>query len=219
MTSTYLADKKIMKRFIWRQTYPEGETIVLANGAEGPLWVTITPLGDDPRIGIELEIESNEPDAVDLRVIYEYYRSKDMTWEEWDKNIKHEIIAVKYEKLLRAGQDHALVVSECSGHIPQVRREVKPRITVDAGAGIIWVDDAKIVGLDYEDCLIVKVLVEAKGNWVSSNEMRQSEPHLAPVKRIDRKIDRLQANSNVNVIGNLIERSPKGYRITPSMFV
>src|SRR5580704_17152330 len=93
-------DRAIMERFIWRKTYPAGDTIIWANGGDGPMVVSETPFGDDPLTGIDVEIVANEPDAVTLRDVYNYYRCQDTTWEEWSGKIRAENVERRYAELL-----------------------------------------------------------------------------------------------------------------------
>ena len=46
----YRADKAIMERFVWEQVFPEGASIILANGGDGPLCADVIPLGDGARV-------------------------------------------------------------------------------------------------------------------------------------------------------------------------
>lgn len=216
MNTMYAADRDIMKRAIWRKTYPNGETIVLANGEDGPLLVRITPVGNDPRSGIDVEIATNEPDAVTLKEIYEYYRRQDVTWEEWSTKIKNETLVKQHQQLVSEVKGVVQCFAKYSDHVPQIASAKKPRITVDEGSGTIEVDGTIFSGIDYHDCLIVKGLVNAKGNWLSRSEMQTNETQLKCLARIDRRIDYIQENHKA--IGNLIERQTKGYRILPHMF-
>lgn len=217
MTNTMLAaDRETMKRFIWRKTYPAGDSFIWANGGDGPIGVFVTPIGDDPRTGIDIDIATNEPDAVRLRDVYDYYRTQDMIWEEWSRNIMAEVIERRHAELLADVRDVLQRLAKYAGEAPQSISVRKPRISVDTVGGTIVVDDTTFSGIDCESCLIVKVLVEARGNWVSRREMQESEPHLQLVARIDRKIDYLQENHKA--VGGLIERQSKGFRIRPQMF-
>lgn len=216
MKSMLAADRETMKRFIWRRTYPDGDAFLWANGGDGPIGVFVTPIGDDPRTGIDIDIATNEPNAVRLRDVYDYYRTQDVTWEEWSRHIMAEVIERRHAELLADVRDVVQRLAKYAADAPQVVSVRKPRIFVDAVGGIIVVDDTTFSGIDYESCLIVKVLVEAKGNWVSRREMQESEPNLQLVARIDRKIDHLTENHKA--VGGLIERKSKGFRIRPQMF-
>ncbi len=99
-------DIDIMKRFIWNCIYPDEVTIELfsAGDGEGPVWVHIIPLGDDPRLGeADVEITTNQPEYVTLEVVYDNYRRKDMTWAEWNKEIQHVTITSRYNDLVARG--------------------------------------------------------------------------------------------------------------------
>ena len=210
------ADRDTMKRFIWRKTYPAGDAFILANGGDGPIGVFVTPVGDDPRTGIDIDIATNQPDAVTLKDVYDYYRNQDMTWEEWSRNIMAEVVERRHAELLADVRDVLQRLAKYAEDAPQAVSVRKPRISVDAAGGTVMVDDTTFSGIDYESCLIVKVLVEARGNWVSRREMQQVEPYLKDVARIDRKIDHIQENHKA--VGGLIERQSKGFRIGPQMF-
>lgn len=216
MNKLVKSDIYIMKRMIWRKTYPDGDTIVLAKGGDGPLWVSITPYGVDPRIGIDIDLVSNEPDAVSLKDIYDYYRAQDMTRQEWKRTIRAKAFETKYTNLLTDVKGVLQGLSMYLTDIPPKLSIRKDRIWVDATNGTVVVDETRFSGIDYESCLILKVIVGAGGNWVSRSEMQKSEPHLLDVGRIDRKINHLQDNHKA--VGSLIERSRKGFRIDPNMF-
>lgn len=248
MKAMQSVDRDIMKRFIWRKTYPAGDTFTWANGGDGPIVVSVTPIGDDPRTGIDIEIavallpqgrrssgQTSRPAsrdcvsssaspfgdddlclAVTLKDVYDYYRTQDMTWEEWSRYIRADVFGRRYAELLGDVKDVSQILAKYSGGVSEVVVKSQPRISVDAGSGAVVVDDSMFSGIDYESCLIVKVLVEASGNWVSRREMQESEPQLQLVARIDRKIDHIQENHKA--VGGLIERQSKGFRIRPQMF-
>lgn len=91
------------------------------------------------------------------------------------------------------------------------------RIEVDVKERTVAIDGTTYAVSDYHDCLILDVLVKAKGNRMSRVEIQQAEPKLRNKGRIDRRIGKLQAT--YPRFGQLIESNTKGYRICPSMFV
>jgi hypothetical protein len=96
----YEIDQYIMKRFIWKRIPPDGETIILAAGGDGVVTAHITPLGDDPKVWIDIEFCSNDPEWVTLKMIYDYYRREDMTWADWKQNLQNERAASRYKELV-----------------------------------------------------------------------------------------------------------------------
>lgn len=95
-----LADNRRMERFVCERIRPDDRTrIVLADGPYGPAWVDLTPHCDDG--GFDLVIESNEPDAFGLRDVYEYFRRKEMTGLEWEREIHGEMNHWKVHDLER----------------------------------------------------------------------------------------------------------------------
>jgi hypothetical protein len=209
-------DMQIMKRFIWRCIFPDEVMVVLAQGGdgEGPVTAHLTPLGDDPRMGIDVELHSNLPEYVTLREVYDYYRAQDMTHAEWKRNLMGELAAMRYKALAaEVGQ----LAAKHSGMSAPCPARKNARIVVDAPAGTIEVDERIFGGIDYHDCLIVKALVKARGNWMSRAEMQEEEPQLQAEDRLDRRINR-KIKQNHKLIGDLIETSNKGYRIKPFMF-
>jgi hypothetical protein len=86
-----LADDLRMMRFIGERIRPDTLTrIVLADGSDGPLWVDLLATWDDDG-DCDLLIESNEPDAVGLRIGYEHFRRKEMTAWEWERETAAEM--------------------------------------------------------------------------------------------------------------------------------
>ena len=212
-TNTYQVDRQIMTRFVWNQVWPDGETVILAKGGDGLVVAIIIPVGDG-RTGYELEITTNCPEWATLQEIYEFYRCKDMTFAESQKQFRNELIVSRCQKLFDEG---SRLFPERIG-VPQHRKDAKPpRITVDAKGGYVVIDNVTYGGIDVFDCLILRALVNAKGNWVSRAEMQQAEPQLKNEGRIDRRIKKLR--KAYPLLHTLIEPLSKGYRINPSMFV
>jgi hypothetical protein len=103
VATMYEIDQGIMKRFIWKRIPPDGETIVLADGGDGPVVAQVAPLGDDPQIGIDVEFTSNLPEWVTLETIYDYYRREGMTWAKWKERVLNEWAACRYKELVSRG--------------------------------------------------------------------------------------------------------------------
>jgi hypothetical protein len=112
----------------------------------------------------------------------------------------------------------AQIVAQHSANVP-IARPVPPRsarISVDVLAGTITIDTTTFAGIEYHDCLILKVLIQARGNWMSRTDMQGQETPLANVPRIDRNISALR--QSVPALDAIIESGPRGFRITPRMF-
>ena len=77
------ADIRRMKRFICERV-PEDGRIVLADGDEGPAWADLLPVWDEDG-DCDLHIETNEPEFVNLREVYDHFRRREMTWAEWSR--------------------------------------------------------------------------------------------------------------------------------------
>jgi hypothetical protein len=90
-----LADHRRMKKFICERIPADTPMrIVLAHGSDGPLWVDLLATWDYDG-DCDLLIESNEPDAVGLRAVYEHFRRQEMTWDEVMKEERASLVAVK----------------------------------------------------------------------------------------------------------------------------
>jgi excisionase family DNA binding protein len=92
------ADNRRMKRFICERIADDGETIVLADGEGGPAWVDLFPIRDDDS-DCDLLLETNEPDWIDLRAVYDYFRRREMTWAEWFRMIEGETDRIRVHSL------------------------------------------------------------------------------------------------------------------------
>lgn len=95
------ADRHRMKAFIAARLPEEGCRVVLAEGEGGEVWAELNPIWDHED-GWDLHWETNEPDAIGLREIYDHFRWQDMTVQEWrrelavrpcDKVVAHDGIA------------------------------------------------------------------------------------------------------------------------------
>jgi hypothetical protein len=106
LVDRFRADREIMKRFVWRRIYPEEVTVELAHGGddEEPVRAHVVPLGDDPGVGIGLEITSNLPEYVTLRQVYGHFRAQDMTHAEWERNEMNEVAVQRYQDLVARGK-------------------------------------------------------------------------------------------------------------------
>ena len=77
----YQADRRKMKAYIARLLPEEGIRIVIAEGEGEEVWVELDPVRYDDGEW-DLHWETNEPEWVDLREIYDYFRQQEMTvWE------------------------------------------------------------------------------------------------------------------------------------------
>lgn len=94
------SDNRKMKRFIADRISPDGTRIVLADGGDGPAWVDLTPLWDEEG-ECDLVMDTNEPDAIGLRDVYEHFRRKEMTGWEWERELAAEVTRRELRKLER----------------------------------------------------------------------------------------------------------------------
>jgi hypothetical protein len=116
------SDDRKMRCFICERVPADGARIVLADGPEGgPAWADLTPVWDD-EYGWDLTLETNEPEWVDLREVYQHFRRQEMTIREWREALGRE--------LSRA---------EAGDHTPA---RAKP--FWDADLGKLWVGDLLI---------------------------------------------------------------------------
>jgi hypothetical protein len=117
-----LADNARMEQYICERIPPDTTRIDLGCGA----WADLTPSWDD-RFGWSLLLETDEPEWVDLRAVYQHFRRREMTWWEWwtefegemarsrVRSLEREIAALRKEldKVGSAGpQDYATTVDE-----------------------------------------------------------------------------------------------------------
>jgi hypothetical protein len=121
-----------MKRFIWKRIPPEGETIVLADGGDGPVAAHITPLGDDPQVWIDIEFSSTLPEWVTLETIYHYYRQEDLTWADWREQVMNDWAASRYKELVSRGTQLFAEHFNVAVHAPSARVDVEREATVAA---------------------------------------------------------------------------------------
>ncbi len=93
----FIADKARMEQFIC-QHIPVDETtrIEFALG----IWAHLYSTWDDD-YGWFLHWETNEPDCVDLWLIYDHFRVQEMTWAEWRDQIDGRLARWKVHKLER----------------------------------------------------------------------------------------------------------------------
>jgi hypothetical protein len=120
-----IADNAKMERFICERIPAEGVKIDLGNGASADLF----PFWDD-RFGWTLLLETDEPEWVDLRVVYDHFRRQEMTTREWMEQIESEMARARVRTLesevevLRDGLDKGTGTGD--GHVPD-RRLITPR--------------------------------------------------------------------------------------------
>src|ERR1051325_1987914 len=94
------SDRRKMQRFICDRIPPDGTRIVLAAGGDGPAWADLIPLWDADD-DCDLLLETNEPEWVGLREVYEHFRWKEMTWTERNREIQAELDRAKIWMLER----------------------------------------------------------------------------------------------------------------------
>ncbi len=206
-------DNQKMIDFISSQL-PGGEaTLILATGIGGSVIAYVTVQDD------ELEIESNCPEWVSVREVYEHLRWKAMPgWEQqaWLRTTRYATqprldgVADRLEQAV-ARLERIPVTTEppelSSGKVT----EYGP-IRVNMA-----LKEATIFGKTFpiDDLLldILACLVEAQGNWITRADMQSSSRLLKDEERLDRSISRLK-NFN-KVIEPLIESSSRGYRLRP----
>src|SRR5262245_40992686 len=82
----YLADRRRMKAFIGLRTPEPGTRVVIAQGEGDDIWADIYPVWDGDE-GWDLHFETNCPEAVGVREIYEHLRRQEMTWWEWEREL------------------------------------------------------------------------------------------------------------------------------------
>lgn len=81
-------DRIRMMRFICERIPADGTTVILADAGGGePAWADLYPSWDD-EAGWDLRIETNEPEWVGLKEVYDHFRRQEVTWEEWGREAK-----------------------------------------------------------------------------------------------------------------------------------
>jgi hypothetical protein len=88
------ADKARMEQFICERIPPCSTRINLGGGA----WADLTPCWDE-LVGWSLLWETDEPEWVGLREVYQYFRRREMTWREWWAEIQGEVAQAKVRSL------------------------------------------------------------------------------------------------------------------------
>jgi excisionase family DNA binding protein len=76
------ADKARVEQFVCERIRPDGTRVDLGNGG----WADLTPCWDD-RFGWSLLLETDEPEWVDLWEVYQHLRRKEMTLDEWRREM------------------------------------------------------------------------------------------------------------------------------------
>lgn len=98
--SQITSDNRKMKQFIGERISPDGTSIVLADGGDGPAWVDLIPLWNEEG-ECDLVLDTNEPDAFGLREVYDHFRRKELTGWEWERELAAERNRWKVRKLER----------------------------------------------------------------------------------------------------------------------
>lgn len=95
------ADNRKMQRYIAQRIPPEGVKIVLADGPDGEAWADLFPSWDDD--DCDLHIETNAPEWVGLREVYDYFRRPELTSWEREREMVGETNRRKTRNLEREG--------------------------------------------------------------------------------------------------------------------
>jgi hypothetical protein len=88
------ADNARMEQFICERIPDDGTRIDLGCGA----WAELTPCWDD-RFGWTLLLDTDEPEWLDLREVYQHFRLKEMTGREWWAELEGETARSKVRSL------------------------------------------------------------------------------------------------------------------------
>ena len=91
---TIQRDNRIMEICISRHLPPHGATICLADGGDGPVLVDLIPLGSDG-----VGIFSNCPEWVTKAKVYDYYREREQTFDEYFKSLDRDNKAHQFDLL------------------------------------------------------------------------------------------------------------------------
>src|ERR1700739_4732974 len=91
-------DRRRMKEFIASRLPDEGCDVVLADGPDGEVWVSLDPVRYHDG-GLDLHWESNCREAVGVRELYERLRLEDTTAWEWGRELKGEIASRTVQSL------------------------------------------------------------------------------------------------------------------------
>jgi len=147
-----LADNARMKEFICQRIPPDGTRVDLGCGA----WADLIPCWDD-RFGWTLLLETDEPEWVDLRKVYEHFWRREMTRREWWAELEGEMNRSKVHSLkgevavLRRGLDQVTAAAgqEQGDGLATVDENGLPREVSTAEA-------AKILGVSKDTVLKLK---------------------------------------------------------------
>jgi hypothetical protein len=108
------ADKARMEQFTCERIPSAGTRIDFGAGA----WADLMPFWDD-RFGWELLLETDEPEWVDLKEVYEHLRRREMTSREWRAELEGELARTRVRTL--------------EGEVAVLRREVGKEATAGDG--------------------------------------------------------------------------------------
>ncbi len=89
-TEQLQSDRTKMVRFICERIPADGTTVILVDDGGEPAWADLYPSWDDEG-GWDLRIETNEPEWVGLKEVYDLFRRQEVTWEEWEREIQGEM--------------------------------------------------------------------------------------------------------------------------------
>jgi excisionase family DNA binding protein len=110
----YQADRRRMKAYICSRILNEEDAdVLLADGDDGELRVFLYPIWDE-QDGWDLFWETDCPEAVDLRDIYQHFRGREMTWWEWWVEFEGEMARSK----VRSWESEAAVLHRADSSEP-----------------------------------------------------------------------------------------------------
>ena len=107
-------------RYVCRRIPDEGIRIELTSwtSENPPVWALVTPIGFD-----EVTIESNEPEWVDLDLIYNHFRRQEMTYEELWKDLRFVDPEKEYRRKVDSLSQNERELFEAASETQPVRGE------------------------------------------------------------------------------------------------
>lgn len=161
-------DRERMSRYICERISPMGTRVELTDGGEDgqPYYADLTPLYDPETDTWELIIERNS-DWVTLWEVYEYFRHRDMTHDEWFREVTWVNPSKEFDrKVSRLSPNELKIFDATDERVPLTGEKV-----------------AAIANCEYSGqtkgilSLLVKLglLVKTKGGYVRSYTRRKSQ--------------------------------------------
>jgi hypothetical protein len=134
------SDRIKMVRFICERIPADGARVILADGNDGPVWADLDPSWVDEG-GWDLRIETNEPEWVGLKKVYDHFRRQETTWGEWSRGVAAEMQRWKHRITPKESDDGKLNTQIVDG------KELPKEISTAEAARILGISKDSVLKL------------------------------------------------------------------------